>query len=389
MVDKPALDQRSIETTQRAFGTTSLEDFIETIFGERSMHVPRSFVPDKMFSLAELEALMRLPGFFNHANVLIRRPGDPKPGRAKSLAEVSDRASRGDFVQVVSLEKFLPDTHPVTQLFRALEEVLQAPVEGISAFIAGPGQALPIHHDASEVFTLQIGGQKTWNLYHFAAGDHSTGRGYEEAAPSETVNLVPGDLLYTPKNQIHHVMPGDGLSLSLALVFSPQTWLNMVRALTDVLRADPAFWKSMGPRDLAQGFEARRDKVVQALMSMSAQDFAADVMAQRRQVIKGVGDAHLSKAFQTNDVTIETSMRRRAGPPPLVRERGGYVEVISPYDDPIRGPAAAVHACQYIASAQKPFTPREVSSSLSDESKLALVRKLMRRGIVQPAAPAR
>lgn len=388
MADKPALDQRSIDTAQRAFGAISTDDFIETIFGECSMHAPQSFAPDKMFSLTELEALMRLPGFFSHANVLIRRPGDPKPQRAKSLADVSDRASQGDFVQVVSLEKFLPDTHPVTRLFRALEEVLQAPAEGISAFIAGPGQALPIHHDASEVFTLQIGGQKTWNLYHFAAGDHAAGQDYKEAAPSESVTLAPGDLLYTPKNQIHHVMPGEGLSLSLALVFSPQTWLDMVRALSDVLRADQAFWKSIGPRNLAQGFEVRRDKVVQALMSMSAQDFAADVMAQRRQVIKGVGDAHLSKAFQTNDVTIDTSMRRRAGPPPLVRERGGHVEVISPHDAPIHGPAAAGQACKYIASAQKPFTPREVSSSLSDESKLALVRKLMRRGIVQPAAPA-
>ena len=360
-------------------------DFLETDYGRNAVHVPDVFDPASIFTIDELDALIRVADGAQNMRVLVREPGKTDAVPAKSSAHLYERASKGDSIQVVGLNHVLPDTHPMMRIFRALEDVLQAQCRGITAFVAAPGEALPIHHDEYEVFTLHLSGRKTWNLYEFAAGNHKQGAAYDVGEPLQAAHLAAGHVLYTPKNMIHHVLPSDGLSLSLALVFEPETWLSVLRYLQDRLEAETDFWKSIGPDGIGPGLEARRETLVRMIQSLDANAFQQDLLETRRTRIKGLQGTHLEAAFAVEAVTPQTPLRRRPGPPLLVRARDGKAFLVSAFDEPIEGPLAALEAFRFMANADGVFTAEEISDALSEGSKMALVRKLMRRGIVQPA----
>jgi len=331
---------------------------------------------DRMLTLGEVESYLRVPAFYRSASVAMRRPGADEADFVGDPATVFERLSKGDALQIIGLNRVLPDRHPLIRAFRALEELCQAPGEGVSVFVAPPGAALPRHDDPFEIFTLQIVGRKTWRLYEAGAAD-------DAAAPSQSIELGPGDLLYTPKGLVHHVLPSAEISLSAALVYAPMTWMRLLDALGAAVAGDPAFDEALPPTDIAGGFEARRDALAAALQAMDGAEFAARVTADRRAAIPGLPGDHLATSLRADDIDVGTVLRARPGPAPVVKDTSDGPMLVSAFDTPIRGPRSAAEAFRFIAGRSAPFRVADLPGGLSDASKTAIARKLARRGILQ------
>ncbi|MBC2778179.1 JmjC domain-containing protein [Parasphingopyxis marina] len=364
---------------------TGAETFLADAYARRAMHFaapdPARFTD--YAEVAEIEALMRAPGFFDTLTVALRIIGQDAPAFASRPADVYENLSKGGAVQFVGIERVLPDTHPLASAFQALGALIGAKPQKIAVFLSPPGQAIPVHKDPFEVFTLQIAGRKTWHLFDFHApmtADEAIDPGQP---PRESVTLEPGDMLYVPKGQAHRVDSGEGLAISASLVFAPPSWEKLADYLAETIGDDRDFWQALPPDGIAGDFEAMRGKLKAALDALDPTAFAARIAAERAASLQGLPANHLETALAVDIFDADTLIRLRPGPAPLVSSDGERAFLVSAYDDPISGPIDALAAFRFIAEATSPFRIVDICSVLSPSSKVAIARKLARRGVVQ------
>ncbi len=342
-----------------------------------------------LLTISEVESHLRTPHIFETTTVALYEPGRRKPEFADSAAKVYDRLSKGCTLQIGDFERALPDRHPLIRVFRSLEQLCQAPARGLTVFLSQAGGALVRHFDPYEIFTLQLQGHKRWEMFDFHPPSEldELDEDTEQAEPSEVFDVGPGDLLYTPKGQVHRVTPGEGLSFSAALVYDPPTWSRLIDVLAAAVADDERFWRSLPASDLETGFASHREALIAALEKLEAKDFADRIGAQRAAAIPGLPADHLDTALDVDSIKVDTRLRLRPGPRPVVQVDGEHVLLISAFDEPIRAPGRVQEALRYIVSSEASFMPCQLDESLSGSAKLAIVRKLARRGIVQIVHP--
>lgn len=260
-------------------------------YGETYLHVPRAVAGTTLLALDELDEVLAEPGVFDRLEVSTLQ-ADMAP--TTRIADVTDvPAVTGDGVPgtgfiVVGLDRVLPVSHPLITSFRALEDALRMPARGLTVFATPPGAELPAHHDVYEVFTLQLDGAKRWQLFG-QVPPHTPNGEYEIDSPEVDVTLAPGDLLYMPKAEVHRVAPVDGMSLSVALGFEPPSWYTMLEALYDELRDDQRFWRSIGPDQIAEGLDARKPALIDAVERLVGAAFERRIDADFTATITGLG----------------------------------------------------------------------------------------------------
>lgn len=361
--------------------------FLADSYGRRAMRFaaadPARFV--EYVRIEEIEALMRAPGFFDTLSVALRLPGQDGHSFATRPADVYDTLSRNGAIQFVGIESVLPDTHPLVRSFNALGAFIGARPQKITVFLSPPGEALPVHKDPLEVFTLQATGRKTWRLFDFHAPAISDETIDPDAAPAETIRLEPGDLLYVPKGQAHRVEAGEGLSITASLVYVPPTWTKLFDLLGEKIADDRDFWAALPPEGVEANFETMRAKLAAALGALDPSEFAERIAAERAGEARSLPADHVETALAVASFGPKTLVRRRPGPAPLARSDEAHAYLVSAHDDPIRAPLDAFDAFRFIADTSAPFRIEEMCERLSASSKLAVARKLARRGILQLA----
>ena len=361
--------------------------FLRDYYRRRGVRIPagRPGQFDDLLTVEEVESHFRTPHFFETTTVALHAPGEAQPEIVSSASVVYDRLSKGATLQIGDFERALTDRHPLIQIFRVLEELCQAPARGVTVFLSQSRGSLTRHFDPYEIFTLQLVGTKRWEMHEFRPPSELDRDLNDAEDPVETFHLSPGDLLYTPKGQVHRVLPGEGISLSVALVYDPPTWMKLLDHLASVVEDDERFWTALPPPPggSSAGFEARRQALIEALNQLDPRDFDERVQAERAASIPGLPANHLPSALAVSTIEIDSQVRRRSGPRPVVRVDGKSALLISAFDDPIRAPLEALAGLRFIAESTEAFTPADLGGQLSDSAKLAIVRKLTRRGIVQ------
>lgn len=361
--------------------------FLEFYYTERSgkFRIDESVELDGLISLNAIEDHLRTPGAFENLSVAMRIPGSETPTFVDRIAEVFEGLSKGHALQIASFERALPASHPLAKIYRALGEICRAPGFGMTVFLSPPGASLPLHNDPFEIFTLQIEGSKTWRIHGFAPPGTPASELHAAGKPHETFELSAGDLLYTPKGQVHEVVPGDGHALSVALIYDPPSWLSLASDLTRQLSTNRQYWRSLPATGLAGAAEDLRTQMHQAIHTLDLEDFARTVEAQRNVAVPGNPARHLEVALNVDRIDLDTRIVVRPGPAPFLIEQDDEALLYSTHDTPIRIPKSGREAVRHMLECTEPFKVAELSATLSDSSKLALVRKLARRGMVQIA----
>jgi ribosomal protein L16 Arg81 hydroxylase len=117
--------------------------------------------------------------------------------------------------------------------------------EDVDIFLAGPDSCLGTHFDTTDVFTLQLVGERRWELEEDADTDrtlsiarHPEWNPAREIAfegPTRDVTLHPGDMLYAPAYGLHRVT-GVSWSVSLSLGLRAFNEIDVAEHLLETIR---------------------------------------------------------------------------------------------------------------------------------------------------------
>ena len=142
-------------TFARLLAPSTVETFCDEYWAARPMHVVRGISDfyDDLISLAELERLFAIDGFFARhlATTPERGMGAPDPPPS-SVSEVYERLAGGASLRLRKLETVLDSGRPIIVLLRDIARILGHPCESLSCYVAPAGaRGLGPHHDETEI----------------------------------------------------------------------------------------------------------------------------------------------------------------------------------------------------------------------------------------------
>jgi cupin superfamily protein len=282
----------------------------------------------------------------------------------------------GATIVLQSLHRFWP---PLARLGRDLELALTHPVQ-VNAYVTPPAaRGLGVHHDTHDVFVLQVHGRKRWEVHD---PDAEPGRRLLE------VELAPGDCLYIPRRFPHAAWTATVASVHLTVGVVPVTWADVLRpAVEDALSreplpagfaADPASLRTGAASQLGE-LRRRLDKLDPGALVVAAAD---RFWSSRPPILAG----QLQQLLALEEIGQGTVVRRRPGAGCRLRRRGDRLEVLLG-DRALRMPARLEPAMREILARDR-LAVADLAGHLDPASRLVLVRRLVREGLLEAVAPA-
>ncbi|MBW3620888.1 MAG: cupin domain-containing protein [Actinobacteria bacterium] len=313
------------------------------------------------------------------------------------VGRVLELVARGATLVVQGLHRYWP---PVTELCRALEDVLGHPVQA-NAYLTPPGnRGLDVHHDTHDVLALQLAGRKHWVVHEPAVSAPLPSQPWSAdrhvAGPLVLdTELAPGDCLYLPRGTPHAAETTDDVSLHLTIGIRPVTWFDVLRRAVDHAADEPAFREALpagfadDPEGLAIELGARLGDAAAWLEGLDAATLADEVVAGFRTSQQPRLDGQLRRLLELDAVDDDRVARRRDGVHVRTVVAGDRVEVRLA-DRTVSFPAAVAREIEELVSGRR--VPVAELDRLDRSSRAVLVRRLVREGVLEldPAgAPAR
>ena len=137
---------------------------------------------------------------------------------------------------------------PLTELAENLELFFHERIQ-INAYAGWrTSQGFDLHWDDHDVFILQVTGRKRWSVYGMTrpyplAGDSKKEK--PDGVPLWEKTLQDGDLLYIPRGFWHVALPLDEPTLHLTVGVHNRTGLDLLRWVTERMRASELFRKDL------------------------------------------------------------------------------------------------------------------------------------------------
>jgi bifunctional lysine-specific demethylase and histidyl-hydroxylase NO66 len=283
----------------------------------------------------------------------------------------------GATIVLQSLHRFWP---PLARLGRDLELALTHPVQ-VNAYITPPAsQGLGVHHDDHDVFVLQVHGRKRWDVHD------PDGRPGDRLIVAE---LAPGDCLYIPQRFPHAARTAATASVHLTVGVVPTTWADAMRrevvsVVEDALSgeplpagfaADPAALTAGVAEQLAE-VRRRLDKLDPGAIATAAAD---RFWSSRPPLLTG----QLQQLLTLEEIGESTVVRRRPGAVCRLRQREDRLEVLLG-DRRLHMPARLTPVMRAILASER-LTVGDLAGYLDPPSRLVLVRRLVREGLLESA----
>jgi lysine-specific demethylase/histidyl-hydroxylase NO66 len=307
--------------------------------------------------------------------------------------KIFDQFHAGATIVLQSLQRYWP---PLTELSRQLELFFTHPVQ-VNAYLTPPAsRGLGVHHDTHDVFVLQVHGRKLWQVWDAAvpfplAHQKQLPPGAESPteAPQVDAELAPGDCLYVPRGFRHAARTAETASLHLTVGMLTRNWNDLLREVVELATEEAWFRESLPvgfANDPATLEGSLADRVEELRRFLDKVDLAkvADragrrFWANRPPPLEGQLRALLS-LDELDDVTV---VRRRPGAAARLRVAGGRLELLLG-DRTLTMPATLEPAVRQVLDGDE-LTPGELAGHLDGPSRLVLVRRLVREGLLQPS----
>jgi lysine-specific demethylase/histidyl-hydroxylase NO66 len=307
--------------------------------------------------------------------------------------KIFDQFHAGATIVLQSLQRYWP---PLTELSRQLELFFTHPVQ-VNAYLTPPAsRGLGVHHDTHDVFVLQVHGRKLWQVWDAAvpfplAHQKQLPPGAESPteAPQVDAELAPGDCLYVPRGFRHAARTAETASLHLTVGMLTRNWNDLLREVVELATEEAWFRESLPvgfANDPATLEGSLADRVEELRRFLDKVDLAkvADragrrFWANRPPPLEGQLRALLS-LDELDDATV---VRRRPGAAARLRVAGGRLELLLG-DRTLTMPAPLEPAVRQVLDGDE-LTPGELAGHLDGPSRLVLVRRLVREGLLQPS----
>jgi lysine-specific demethylase/histidyl-hydroxylase NO66 len=306
--------------------------------------------------------------------------------------KVFDQFHNGATIVLQSLHRYWA---PLTAFCRELELFLTHPVQ-VNAYLTPPAsRGLGVHHDTHDVFVLQVHGRKLWQVWDAAvpfplAHQKQLPPGAESPteAPQVDAELAPGDCLYMPRGFRHAARTAETASLHLTVGMLTYNWTELLREV--VAAADEEAWAREGlpvgfaddPEGLAAALGERVAELRRFLDKVDlhpvAERAARRFWSNRPPPLEG----QLRRLLALDELADTTELARRPGATCRLRVTGDRLELLLG-DRTLHMPAALEPAVRQLLDAGR-FRAADLAGHLDGPSRLVLVRRLVREGLLQP-----
>jgi lysine-specific demethylase/histidyl-hydroxylase NO66 len=305
------------------------------------------------------------------------------PTSFSGTARVERVAAEFDGGATIVLQALQYQHEPLAEFCRELERELGHPTQANAYYTPASAQGFKVHHDTHDVLCLQVEGEKRWLVYPpvlelpLKHQKHTPEMG-DPGEPVMDVTMRAGDTLYLPRGWLHQAMTSDSPSLHLTVGINVATWRDAVReALDEAADEEPAFRRGVDQDAVAP------DGLLEAL----AERLGPDAVARRRRRALVAGRRPIRpdafdqlRALEGLDVDT-----------PLVRRETVIADFevaadsarLSFEGQALHFPARIAPEIEFLLRSDGSFTATDLPGRLDDESRLVLVRRLVRDGLLR------
>ena len=302
---------------------------------------------------------------------------------------VYDAFQNGATIVVQGLQRYW---EPVVRFARDLELELTHPVQ-VNAYVSPPGaRGLGVHYDTHDVFVLQTGGSKRWNVHERAVDvplPHQRSKTVPVARESliET-ELLAGQSLYMPRGFLHEAIATEQVSVHLTVGMLCYTWKDVFDEAFKDLEDVVAFREAL-PAGFANDVDAQSPAIAAKLRELAAWLETRDASALGERVANRFLSSRAPLRFgQFEQLPLiealgaGSELRLRPGNVFEVRSAAGdEVEVVLG-DRKLVMPAPLEDALRFVARGE-PFAPADLATFEDADGATAFVRRLAREGALE------
>jgi bifunctional lysine-specific demethylase and histidyl-hydroxylase NO66 len=276
---------------------------------------------------------------------------------------------------------------PLTRLCRDLERSLTHPTQ-VNAYVTPPAsRGLGLHADEHDVFVLQLHGRKRWEVYR-------PGPDNDPKAPGELlldVVLRPGDCLYVPVDFPHAVRTEQSASAHLTVGVLTSTWREVLGDAVRRVLDEPAFTAPLPPgyadqpAAIAGAVAERLGELQQRLGKLDPEEMAEAAARKFRSSRPPILTGQLGQLLDLDQVSDTTIVWRRAGSVCDLQVDDDGLRVLELGDRSLGFPAWVEPALRALLTLleRERFTAADLAGELDPESRLVLIRRLVREGLLE------
>jgi bifunctional lysine-specific demethylase and histidyl-hydroxylase NO66 len=273
---------------------------------------------------------------------------------------------------------------PLTRFCRDLELALTHPVQ-VNAYITPrSSRGLGLHADGHDVFVLQVHGRKHWEVYQ-------PGPGHDPKVPGERlldVTLDPGDCLYVPLGFPHAVWTEQSASTHLTVGILTYKWHELLRQAVLQVLDEPPFDQALpagfadDPGGIVPTVAEQLGEVQRRLVKLDpaqlAEAAAQRFWSSRTPILSG----QLQQLLALDGISDATVVQRRARSVCRLQRDSNGRPVLELGDRRLTFPAWVEPALRAMLQHER-FAVADLADALDPESRLVLVRRLVREGLLE------
>jgi mannose-6-phosphate isomerase-like protein (cupin superfamily) len=361
--------------------------FCEKIWG-RSIHVHRSDVGElsDLLSLADVDTLVTSSGL-RTPTVRLAQDGAVLPSsrytrtcRIGGVAvtglvdgrKVLDLFAAGATVILQGLHRYWP---PLAGLVAELEDALGHPCQANAYLTPADAQGFARHRDTHDVFVLQIDGDKQWEV--------------EDDAGLHQVLMEPGMCMYLPTGTPHSARAQTDASLHITVGINRILWSDVLTRAARLQLSGAGIDEPLpagyhrDSAEFARAVEEHLGGLRAAVAALDSEHLAASETARFQTTRTASLKGGLVDRIQLGSLDDHTTVRRRHGSVLAVVPDGDRLRVLLG-DREMRVPGWLGPALTYVEDNQQ-LSPADLGPLLDPESRLVLVRRLVREGLLEVA----
>ena len=282
---------------------------------------------------------------------------------------------------------------PVSALCRELELELTHPVQANAYVTPVTSRGFAVHHDTHDVFVIQTHGHKEWRVYQpvveLAGKEQPWSKDLgDPGRPVLEAGLSPGDCLYIPRGFPHDAVAREEVSIHVTIGILAYMWVDLWRGLLRDLSDDVRFREALpvgfagDPRAVAEEIGVRAKDlqgwIEEKATSEMAEGFAERFWRSRRAILPG----GLAQVERLRGVGPNARFRRRPGSVFRVSLEGDEATVLLGFRV-LRMPSFAEPALRFVAERTASFGVSDLPEGLDPDSRLVLLRRLVREGALE------
>ena len=301
--------------------------------------------------------------------------------------------SGGATIRLGHLERQEP---ALAKLCTTLGAELSIPFQANVYLTPANGAGFPVHYDTHDVFILQIEGTKSWTI--FGSGPELPLPGQVHMLSAKTpgpmvqeFDLAPGDLAYLPRGTWHRAQSGPQASLHITLGAIAHTWTDlMLEAVAVASISDVSLRRSLPIGFARPGFKTTD---YEHLLKRLVRKFAENVNLD--EALSGFRSARfdysdqpslggrlvLAAHLDTGTPDRALRMRRNISVETHDVDEGISIEFLN---RKVLLPRAAKEIVQFMVN-NKEFRASELPGGLDMESRMAVIRRMVLEGLLEPA----